>query len=196
MNFTRLILALVISYLLFMVFSTNANARERLEDVTIQIMDINDDIDDFINRIELPKPAREKITAGRAGQHAQPHVHTDAAEELRAHDHPREDLVAEGHLHDDRPAHENTHEVTAVEIGTSSAEEAGKIEVLTHEPRDGIATERPAEEREALGESSAESREKMKEALEHAGDKREEISVETDDLREKAREHAESRDDD
>ncbi|HHJ18946.1 MAG TPA: hypothetical protein ENJ84_03810 [Gammaproteobacteria bacterium] len=188
MNFTRLILAITLSYLLLMLFTTNVNARERLEDVTIQIMDINDDIDDFINRIELPKPAREKITAskGKAEQHVRPHVLEDPADDLRDHDHPREDLIAEEHSHDEAPAHEHTHEVTAAEVGTSPAEDMDKMKAMQQEAK---PEKHMANEREAMGES-------MKESREHAASTREDISEEADEVREKAREHTTSRDDD
>lgn len=94
MNFTKIILALTISYLLFMLFTSNANASESLEDVTIQIMDINDNVDDFINRIELPTLTSEKVpgkTDDKDQQHVKPHPHDGNADELQPHDHPLDD---------------------------------------------------------------------------------------------------------
>ncbi len=187
MNFTRLILAITLSYLLLMTFTSNVNARERLEDVTIQIMDINDDIDDFINRIELPAPAREKIVpdGGETTRHVRPHVHENPADDLREHDHPRENVLAGEHGREEAPAHELTHEVTAMDIGASPAEDMDKA---------GSAP--PEVEREALSEKHEESREKMKESLEHAENPREDIAGKAREAREKVREHAETRGDD
>ena len=57
MNFPKIIVTLVIGYLSFVAYSSNAHAVDDLEEITIQIMEADDDAHEFINRIDLPPVA-------------------------------------------------------------------------------------------------------------------------------------------
>jgi|GEM_PF-4465630 len=83
MNFNRLIIALLISYLMFTAFSTAARAAEDFEEITIHIMDVNEDTDDFINHIEIPTPAPQARAAAQAGKRneASEKLHPEATEQ-------------------------------------------------------------------------------------------------------------------
>ncbi len=170
MNFTKIILALTISYLLFMLFTSNANASESLEDVTIQIMDINDNVDDFINRIELPALTSEKVsskTDDKDQQHVKPHQHDDSADELKPHDHPLDD------------------DALSVDQSRDELQEQNHA----HTPGDIHAEQREIRHEEAK-ESNAEALDQMKETRSHAEALREEASKEAIEIKNEAREHA------
>ncbi|MFQ5487685.1 MAG: hypothetical protein ACE5ET_04470 [Gammaproteobacteria bacterium] len=67
MNFPKIIVTLVIGYLSFVAYSSGVQAAEDLEEITIQIMEADDDAHEFINRIELP-PAVTPQPAPAAGR--------------------------------------------------------------------------------------------------------------------------------
>jgi len=164
MNFPKIIVTLVIGYLSFVAYSSSANAAEDLEEITIQIMEANDDVHEFINRIELPPavaPQRAPAATAREEKRVR-REHERAGDDMDDGEHDHLEKVETGHHADKGKDKELRNELREHE--EQSREEVRSAARQEIEDRKGDSREEARAEAEAQQEETrSEARQQIEE---------------------------------
>lgn len=195
MNFPKIIVTLIIGYLSFVAYSSKAHAVEDLDEITIHIMEADDDVNEFINRIELPSVVRPQQVPGAADRRVR-REHERAGDDMDDGEHGS-NVETEHHedRHEDRESRNKSHEHKEQRSEEVRSDARQEIEDHKGHSRDEARSETEAQQEEIRSETLQQITEDSSTSQDEIRDQQDDSQNDADSIRDDTTETTDDHDD-